>query len=54
MALVLPPLRGAMVLGLLDGSALNNTKKKEMTADQYFTKMQGFVSELGAAGISTM
>jgi hypothetical protein len=30
-------------------TALNNTKKKNMTADQYFTKMKGFVSELEVA-----
>jgi hypothetical protein len=30
-------------------TALNNTKKKDMTADQYFTKMKGFVSELVVA-----
>jgi hypothetical protein len=30
--------------------ALNNTKKKEMTAEQYISKMSGFRSELAAAG----
>jgi hypothetical protein len=31
-------------------TALNNTKKKEMTAEQYLSKMTGFRSELAAAG----
>jgi hypothetical protein len=30
-------------------TALNNTKKKDMIADQYVTKMKGYVSELAAA-----
>jgi hypothetical protein len=30
-------------------TALNNTKKKEMTAEQYISKMSGFRSELAAA-----
>jgi hypothetical protein len=29
-------------------TALNNSKKKDMTADQYVTKMKGYVSELAA------
>jgi hypothetical protein len=31
-------------------TALNNSKKKEMTAEQYLSKMTGFLSELAAAG----
>ena len=31
-------------------SALNDTKKKDLTADQYITKMKGFASELATAG----
>jgi hypothetical protein len=31
-------------------AALNDTKKLTMTADQYFTKMKGFASELASAG----
>jgi hypothetical protein len=31
-------------------TALNSTKKKEMTAEQYLSKMTGFRSELAAAG----
>jgi hypothetical protein len=31
-------------------TALNNTKKKEMTEEQYLSKMTGFRSELAAAG----
>jgi hypothetical protein len=31
-------------------TTLSNTKKKDMIADQYFTKMKGFVSELVVAG----
>jgi hypothetical protein len=31
-------------------TTLNNTKKKEMTAEQYLSKMSGFRSELAAAG----
>jgi hypothetical protein len=31
-------------------TALNNTKKKEMTVAQYFTVMKGFCSKLAAAG----
>jgi hypothetical protein len=31
-------------------TALNNTKKKEMTTEQYISKMSSFCSELAAAG----
>jgi hypothetical protein len=31
-------------------TSLNNTKKKEMTAEQYIFKMSGFYSELAAGG----
>jgi hypothetical protein len=31
-------------------TALNNSKKKEMTAEQYISKMPGFHSELAVAG----
>jgi hypothetical protein len=31
-------------------TALNNTKKKDMAAEKYLSKMTGFRSELGAAG----
>jgi hypothetical protein len=31
-------------------TALNNSKKKEMTAEQYLSKMTGFLSELATAG----
>jgi hypothetical protein len=30
-------------------TALNNTKKKDMTAKQYISKMSGFRSEIAAA-----
>jgi hypothetical protein len=33
-------------------SELNDTKKLQMSADEYYTKMKGFASELAAVGQS--